>query len=31
MRLDVSMEEMFPVAVARVWHALTDSQMISRC
>jgi uncharacterized protein YndB with AHSA1/START domain len=30
MRLDVSMEEMFPVPVARVWHALTDSQMISR-
>lgn len=30
MRLDVSMEELFPVPVARVWHALTDAQMISR-
>jgi uncharacterized protein YndB with AHSA1/START domain len=30
MRLDVSMEETFPVPVTRVWHALTDSQMISR-
>jgi uncharacterized protein YndB with AHSA1/START domain len=30
MRLDVSMEETFPVPVTRVWHALTDSRMISR-
>lgn len=30
MRLDVSMEEVFPAPVERVWHALTDSQMISR-
>jgi uncharacterized protein YndB with AHSA1/START domain len=30
MRLDISMEELFPVPVQRVWHALTDSQMINR-
>lgn len=30
MRLDISMEELFPVSVEHVWHALTDSQMINR-
>jgi uncharacterized protein YndB with AHSA1/START domain len=30
MRLDISMEKLFPVPVERVWHALTDSQMINR-
>jgi uncharacterized protein YndB with AHSA1/START domain len=30
MRLDISMEELFPVPVEEVWHALTDSQMINR-
>ena len=30
MRLDISMQELFPVPVERVWHALTDSQMINR-
>jgi uncharacterized protein YndB with AHSA1/START domain len=30
MRLDIWMEELFPVPVQRVWHALTDSQMINR-
>jgi uncharacterized protein YndB with AHSA1/START domain len=30
MRLDVSIEELFPVPVQRLWHALTDSQMINR-
>lgn len=30
MRLDISMEKLFPVSVGRVWHALTDSQMINR-
>jgi uncharacterized protein YndB with AHSA1/START domain len=30
MRLDISMEELFPVPLERVWHALTDSQMINR-
>jgi uncharacterized protein YndB with AHSA1/START domain len=30
MRLDVSREELFPVPVQRVWHALTDRQMINR-
>jgi uncharacterized protein YndB with AHSA1/START domain len=30
MRLDVSMDEVFGVPVARVWHALTDRQMINR-
>jgi uncharacterized protein YndB with AHSA1/START domain len=28
MRLDISMEELFPVPIERVWHALTDSRMI---
>ncbi len=30
MRLDISMEELFPVAIDRVWHALTDPDMIER-
>jgi uncharacterized protein YndB with AHSA1/START domain len=30
MRLDISMEELFPVPIERVWHALTDSRMIER-
>jgi uncharacterized protein YndB with AHSA1/START domain len=30
MRLDVSIDELFPVPVERVWYALTDLQMISR-
>ena len=30
MRLDISMEQLFPVAIERVWHALTDSRMIER-
>jgi uncharacterized protein YndB with AHSA1/START domain len=30
MRLDISMEELFPVSVEHVWRALTDSQMINR-
>jgi uncharacterized protein YndB with AHSA1/START domain len=30
MRLDISMEELFPVPVERVWRALTDPQMINR-
>lgn len=30
MRLDVSMEECYPAPIARVWHALTDPQMIER-
>jgi uncharacterized protein YndB with AHSA1/START domain len=30
MRLDISMEELFPVPIERVWHALTDSGMIER-
>jgi uncharacterized protein YndB with AHSA1/START domain len=30
MRLDVSMEELFPVPIDRVWHALTDAGMIER-
>jgi uncharacterized protein YndB with AHSA1/START domain len=30
MRLDISMEELFPVPVERVWYALTDLQMINR-
>jgi uncharacterized protein YndB with AHSA1/START domain len=29
-RLDISIEEWFPAPVVRVWHALTDSQMINR-
>ena len=30
MRLDVSIEERFPASVERVWHALTDPEMINR-
>lgn len=30
MRLDVWVEELFPVPVERVWHALTDPHMINR-
>jgi uncharacterized protein YndB with AHSA1/START domain len=30
MRLDISMEERFPVPIDRVWHALTDPLMIAR-
>jgi uncharacterized protein YndB with AHSA1/START domain len=30
MRLDISMEELYPVPIERVWHALTDRQMIER-
>jgi uncharacterized protein YndB with AHSA1/START domain len=30
MRLDISMEELFPAPVELVWHALTDAQMIGR-
>ena len=30
MRLDISMEELFPAPVEVVWHALTDAQMIGR-
>jgi uncharacterized protein YndB with AHSA1/START domain len=30
MRLDISMEELFPVPVGQVWHALTDREMINR-
>jgi hypothetical protein len=30
MRLNVSMKELFPVPVSRVWHALTDPQVINR-
>jgi uncharacterized protein YndB with AHSA1/START domain len=30
MKLDISMDELFPVPLERVWHALTDSQMINR-
>jgi uncharacterized protein YndB with AHSA1/START domain len=30
MRLDISMEELFPVAIERVWHALTDPLMLER-
>jgi uncharacterized protein YndB with AHSA1/START domain len=29
-RLDISMEQLLPAPIERVWHALTDSQMISR-
>ena len=29
MRLDISMEELFPVPIDRVWHALTDPGMIT--
>jgi len=28
MRLDISMEELFPVPIDRVWHALTDPGMM---
>ena len=30
MRLDISMEELFPVPIDLVWHALTDPGMIER-
>jgi uncharacterized protein YndB with AHSA1/START domain len=30
MRLDIAMEELLPVPVERVWHALTDRQMLNR-
>jgi uncharacterized protein YndB with AHSA1/START domain len=30
MRLDISMEELFPVGIERVWHALTDPLMLER-
>jgi uncharacterized protein YndB with AHSA1/START domain len=30
MRLDISMEERFDVPIDRVWHALTDPEMIER-
>jgi len=30
MKLDISMEELFPVPIERVWHALTDPDMIER-
>ncbi len=30
MRLDISMDELFPVPIERVWHALTDVRMIER-
>lgn len=30
MRLDISMEERYPVPVERVWHALTDPGMLER-
>lgn len=30
MRLDVSMEELLPAPLERVWHALTDARMIDR-
>jgi uncharacterized protein YndB with AHSA1/START domain len=30
MRLDISMEELFPAPIDRVWHALTDPGMIER-
>jgi uncharacterized protein YndB with AHSA1/START domain len=30
MRLDISMVELFPVPIDRVWHALTDPGMIER-
>jgi uncharacterized protein YndB with AHSA1/START domain len=30
MRLDISMQERYPVAIERVWRALTDRQMIER-
>jgi uncharacterized protein YndB with AHSA1/START domain len=30
MRLDISMAQLFPVPIDRVWHALTDPGMIER-
>ncbi len=30
MRLDIAMEELFPVPIERVWRALTDPDMIER-
>jgi uncharacterized protein YndB with AHSA1/START domain len=30
MRLDISMQELFPASIDRVWHALTDPGMIER-
>jgi uncharacterized protein YndB with AHSA1/START domain len=30
MRLDISMEELFPVPIERVWRALADPRMIER-
>jgi uncharacterized protein YndB with AHSA1/START domain len=30
MKLDIRMEEIFPVAIERVWHALTDASMLER-
>jgi uncharacterized protein YndB with AHSA1/START domain len=30
MRLDISMEELFPVPIDRVWHDLPDPDMIER-
>jgi uncharacterized protein YndB with AHSA1/START domain len=30
MKLDISMEELFPAPIERVWHALTDPDMIER-
>jgi uncharacterized protein YndB with AHSA1/START domain len=30
MRLEISMEQVFPVPVAQVWHALTDAEMLNR-
>ncbi len=30
MRLDISMVQLFPVPIERVWHALTDPGMIER-
>lgn len=30
MRLDISIEELFPVPIESVWQALTDPQMITR-
>ncbi len=30
MRLEISMEEMLPVPIGRVWHALTDPEMLER-
>jgi uncharacterized protein YndB with AHSA1/START domain len=30
MRLNIEMEELFPVSIERVWHALTDPLMLER-